>query len=134
MHADRVLWRLNGKPGAALGAACINNRAATCRLHTNSKTVGFFTTSNGRLIGAFHNRTRLKLKLGACLFTRLSVYLLCGENATRQKDFLVHKYTSLNKPMDIRAPANVASKSKKLCAELSIILFFQVFSQPLRYF
>ena len=60
------MWsRLYGETSAAFGTACVDNRTAARCFHTNAKTVGFFAAGYGWLIGAFHNRTQLKRKLGA---------------------------------------------------------------------
>lgn len=52
MRRDRDL---NSDPGAALGAASVDDRAATGRLHADTKTVGLFAAGNGRLVGTFHD-------------------------------------------------------------------------------
>src|ERR1700744_3929825 len=39
---------------AALGAACIDDLAATGRCHPHTETVGALATRNGRLVSTFH--------------------------------------------------------------------------------
>lgn len=45
---------LNRKSGAALGAARIDNSAATARFHAYQKTMGTFSSGYGGLVSAFH--------------------------------------------------------------------------------
>ena len=44
----------------ALGAACINYASAAYGFHADSKAMGFFAAGYGRLVGAFHDYSRLK--------------------------------------------------------------------------
>ena len=45
---------------AALGAAGVNYPSATHGFHANSEAVGLFAAGNGRLVGTFHDYSRLK--------------------------------------------------------------------------
>lgn len=67
MVTKAAQWRgprspLNGETLAALGAARIDNLAATHGLHPHAETMGAFAARNGRLIGTFHLALTRKLK------------------------------------------------------------------------
>ena len=51
---------LYGDTRTALGAAGIDYASAAYGFHANSEAVGFFAAGYGRLVGAFHDYSRLK--------------------------------------------------------------------------
>ena len=45
---------LDGEALAALGAACVDDFAATSGLHANAEAMGALAARHGRLVGTFH--------------------------------------------------------------------------------
>ena len=56
--ADRGL-QLNSDTRAAFGAAGVDHPATSNGFHANSEAVGFFAARDGRLVGTFHDCSRL---------------------------------------------------------------------------
>jgi len=52
---DQVASSLDSQTLAALGAACIDDGAATAGLHANKKAMGTGAADLGGLVGAFHD-------------------------------------------------------------------------------
>jgi len=48
---------LDSETRAAFGSAGVDDLAATCCLHANTKTVGFLAAGYGWLVGTFHDVT-----------------------------------------------------------------------------
>lgn len=87
----------------ALGAAGIDYTSAASGFHADSKAVGFFTAGNRRLVGAFHNNSRLndlykekysrrpagawQAQLSIVLFFLLPVKMLCLFASSPAKTF-----------------------------------------------
>lgn len=55
---------LDGEALAAAGTACIDDSAASTRLHADTETVGALAAGNGRLEGAFHGRNLKRAAAG----------------------------------------------------------------------
>src|SRR5258706_16345858 len=55
MEQGRPAPRSDGQALAALGAACVDDGAATAGLHANEKAVGTGAADFGCLVGAFHD-------------------------------------------------------------------------------
>ena len=54
---------LDGQTLAALGAASVQDGAASAGFHAHAETMGALATGNGRLVGTFHGRSTKRTKV-----------------------------------------------------------------------